>query len=59
MAFECGICTSNFNSGERQPLILQCGHTFCRECLRCRLGPQRWCPYCRHPIRKEVEELPR
>ncbi|GBF93838.1 hypothetical protein Rsub_06837 [Raphidocelis subcapitata] len=59
MAFECGICASNFNSGERQPLILQCGHTVCRECLRCRLGPQRLCPYCRHPIRKDVSELPR
>ncbi|KAF6253268.1 hypothetical protein COO60DRAFT_434203 [Scenedesmus sp. NREL 46B-D3] len=59
MAFECGICTSMFNSSARQPLILECGHTFCRECIQHNLGPQRWCPYCRQPINKHVDDLPR
>eukprot|EP00878_Enallax_costatus_P047767 GHUV01058930.1.p1 GENE.GHUV01058930.1~~GHUV01058930.1.p1 ORF type:complete len:169 (+),score=35.46 GHUV01058930.1:62-508(+) len=59
MAFECGICTAMFNAAQRQPLILECGHTFCRHCILHSLGPQKWCPYCRQPITKHVDDLPR
>lgn len=59
MAFECGICASMFNTGARIPLILECGHTFCQGCVSHNLGAQRCCPYCRHPIQKHVDELPR
>jgi hypothetical protein len=59
MAFECGICASMFNTGPRIPLILECGHTFCQSCVQHNLGGQRCCPYCRHPIQKHVDELPR
>lgn len=58
-AFECGICASTFNNKGRQPLLLECGHTFCKDCLVHRLGPQRCCPYCRQELRRDVGALAR
>lgn len=59
MAFECGICALVFNNSSRVPIILECGHSFCKDCLRRKLGPHKHCPYCRNPIRKDLEHLPR
>lgn len=33
MALECGVCLENYNTNENFPMILDCGHTFCRLCL--------------------------
>jgi RING-type zinc-finger len=30
----CQICTFMFDSESHLPLILLCGHTFCKECLK-------------------------
>jgi hypothetical protein len=30
---ECGVCMEGMGSGERVPLLLQCGHSFCRTCV--------------------------
>jgi hypothetical protein len=59
MAFECGICALVFNNSSRAPIILECGHSFCKDCLLRKLGPHKHCPYCRNPIRKDLEHLPR
>jgi hypothetical protein len=59
MAFECGICATTYNGDFRQPLMLECGHTFCKECLTLRLGPQQCCPYCRQSLGKDAALLPR
>ncbi|CAA0831427.1 E3 ubiquitin-protein ligase KEG [Striga hermonthica] len=29
----CSVCQNKYNEDERCPLLLQCGHGFCRECL--------------------------
>ena len=61
-AFECGICASLYNAGSRQPLVLECGHTFCRQCLRGELrgaGGGRCCAYCRAHIARDLDCLPR
>ncbi|KAL2461125.1 E3 ubiquitin-protein ligase KEG [Abeliophyllum distichum] len=47
----CSVCQNKYNEDERCPLLLQCGHGFCRECLSkmfsastdCSLS----CPRCR------------
>ena len=30
----CSICCEYFDHKEHLPLLLNCGHTFCKECLR-------------------------
>ena len=32
--FECGVCFKTYNSLDKKPHSLPCGHTFCLECLR-------------------------
>ncbi|MCO5566693.1 hypothetical protein L7F22_020371 [Adiantum nelumboides] len=29
----CSICQTTYNEEEKAPMMLQCGHTFCQECL--------------------------
>lgn len=31
---ECGICLEKYNSKEKIPRMLKCGHTFCANCLK-------------------------
>ena len=60
--FECGICASVYDgTQQRQPLVLACGHTFCRQCLRgeLRAGGGGACAYCRAPIACDLDALPR
>ncbi|EPS65316.1 hypothetical protein M569_09458, partial [Genlisea aurea] len=47
----CSVCQNKYNEGDRCPLLLQCGHGFCRECL-CKMhsaSPDSSvsCPRCR------------
>ena len=30
---ECQICFERYNKNNKEPKILSCGHTFCKECL--------------------------
>ncbi|KAL5570430.1 hypothetical protein UlMin_027005, partial [Ulmus minor] len=48
----CSVCQTRYNEEERVPLLLQCGHGFCRECLSRMFSasPDSTlpCPRCRH-----------
>uniref|UniRef100_A0A8C6Y7A3 E3 ubiquitin-protein ligase RNF182 n=1 Tax=Naja naja TaxID=35670 RepID=A0A8C6Y7A3_NAJNA len=55
--YECRICYNLFDLERHAPKLLECLHTFCRECLSelyqltdgCRsAGPCITCPVCRH-----------
>ncbi|XP_045595555.1 tripartite motif-containing protein 3 [Procambarus clarkii] len=49
-ALSCGVCLSDFDAVFRRPLILpQCGHTFCRLCIKdLAARGDIICPSCRH-----------
>jgi RING-type zinc-finger len=32
LSLYCSICESRYDQTERRPLVLLCGHTFCKEC---------------------------
>ncbi|XP_026278689.1 uncharacterized protein LOC113206676 isoform X2 [Frankliniella occidentalis] len=55
MDLECDICTERFDSAERLPKVLLCGHTACLQCLR-RL-PDSSCPTCRRNFNGPPEGL--
>jgi hypothetical protein len=44
--FECPICLEIFN----MPIVLACGHTFCRSCIEQQKQNSNKCPSCRKHI---------
>ncbi|GAB2299458.1 hypothetical protein Dimus_033526 [Dionaea muscipula] len=48
----CSICQTRYNEEERIPLLLHCGHGFCKECLSKMFSASNdsnvSCPRCRH-----------
>lgn len=48
----CSVCQTRYNEDERVPLLLQCGHGFCKECLSRMFSASSDttlpCPRCRH-----------
>lgn len=47
---ECSICLECFDSNEKKPLILPCGHTFCRQCVKDIKDNNSECPFDRKPV---------
>ncbi|KAJ1872566.1 E3 ubiquitin ligase [Coemansia sp. RSA 486] len=45
-ALQCSICLETFSA----PHTLNCGHTFCKECLIQWLAVGKMCPTCRAPV---------
>ncbi|KAJ2234257.1 E3 ubiquitin ligase [Coemansia sp. RSA 485] len=45
-ALQCSICIETFSA----PHTLNCGHTFCKECLIQWLAVGKMCPTCRAPV---------
>ncbi|KAL3829814.1 hypothetical protein ACJIZ3_018616 [Penstemon smallii] len=48
----CSVCENKYNEEDRCPLLLQCGHGFCRDCLSKMFAASPdsslSCPRCRH-----------
>ncbi|XP_064110980.1 tripartite motif-containing protein 72-like isoform X2 [Macrobrachium nipponense] len=59
-ATTCAVCSEEYSSGKRDPLILQCGHTFCRSCIgNIKDSKKHFCPTCRDAIAEDTyERLP-
>ncbi|XP_047196357.1 nuclear factor 7, brain-like [Hippoglossus stenolepis] len=50
----CSICLTFFTD----PVVLLCGHSFCRECIHRSLSSQRQCPQCRADVPETGKCLP-
>ncbi|XP_066957680.1 uncharacterized protein [Macrobrachium rosenbergii] len=59
-AITCAVCSEEYRSGKHDPLILQCGHTFCRSCItNIKDSKKHFCPTCRDEIGEDTyEKLP-
>ncbi|KAL4203568.1 hypothetical protein AMTRI_Chr01g104540 [Amborella trichopoda] len=59
----CSVCQMAYDEGERTPMLLHCGHGFCRDCLTRLFAASSdhslSCPRCRHPttVGNSVETL--
>ena len=49
---ECGICSEDYDADvqSKKPYVLQCGHTYCKQCL----DQVSACPFCRKPFREKT-----
>lgn len=59
----CSVCQLTYNEEDRVPMMLQCGHSFCKECLShmfsVSVDNTLLCPRCRQPskVGNSVEGL--
>ncbi|KAF7119469.1 hypothetical protein RHSIM_Rhsim13G0208400 [Rhododendron simsii] len=65
-ALSCWICHGNYDEDQKAPLVLQCGHCFCKDCLirifTSSSPPTALpCPECRHvsSVGNSVSSLPK
>jgi hypothetical protein len=47
---ECKICCYAFNQTTRYPMVLPCGHTFCKHCANELESSSKLCPLDRRPF---------
>ncbi|KAG0703715.1 Kinase D-interacting substrate [Chionoecetes opilio] len=53
--FECNVCLDEYNTKERRPRSLSCGHSICTHCISLMLEQRRvTCPLCRNVHAKRV-----
>ena len=51
MNMDCEVCFLPFGtSGQKEPRVLECGHTFCSNCISL-LNNNKLCPTCRRSFR--------
>ncbi|KAL7633596.1 UNVERIFIED_CONTAM: hypothetical protein RMT77_016129 [Armadillidium vulgare] len=51
--YKCKICCKRYNKSNVMPKVLNCGHTFCSQCIT-KLD-NSFCPNCQAPITKKTE----
>ena len=59
-AFNCYSCKKHFNYGKNTPLVIHCGHSFCKTCLEDLHKKRRVkCPKCKYSARYDnVDDIP-
>lgn len=57
---QCGICDDEYNTEDKKPAMLPCGHSYCQECLQKveETSCGRSCPFCRTQWSSGVHDLP-
>ena len=55
---ECPICIEPYNSSDKKPMSLECGHSLCGPCLESLFKSKRECPIDRTRIFKPLEAIP-
>ena len=57
--FTCDICFDDYDESDKKPLLLQCTHFFCKQCLlQMQISGNKQCPKCRHSwVDTSVDEL--
>lgn len=57
---QCPICAECYNKSINSPLVLQCGHTVCKQCVRALFNHERQviCPVDRKKDTRNLENIP-
>jgi hypothetical protein len=54
---ECQICFEDFDNWEKKPIVLDCGHTICQNCLKSIVLSSRRCPFDKRLFTKSNIDL--
>ena len=55
---ECQICFEEFDLLNKKPLVLDCGHTLCSQCLAQSLKGRKKCPFDNKDLKKFLDHYP-
>ena len=55
---ECPICCEDYDNTEKKPIVMDCGHTICINCLKPILLSQKKCPFDKLPLKQRLESYP-
>ena len=55
---ECPICMEEYENLHKKPMVIDCGHTICIDCLGPILRTQRQCPFDKKPLKQRLESYP-
>jgi hypothetical protein len=58
IVLDCQICFEDYDIKTNKPLVLDCGHSICRNCLRSVLATNRKCPFDKVTLTRSLDSYP-
>jgi hypothetical protein len=59
IVLDCQICFEEYHMHTKKPMVLDCGHSICQNCLRNILSnPRKKCPFDNKDLKKPFDQYP-
>jgi len=55
---ECPICLEDYDSKNKKPMVMECGHSVCYTCLTSILRTSKKCPFDKRELANLLQNYP-